>query len=91
MKRFVYNQFLKWKNNPRRKPLIVEGARQVGKTWILKEFAKNEYKNFAYLSCENNEQMRNLFADYNIERIVRGISALTKVQIEKQNTLIILD
>lgn len=91
MKRFVYNQFLKWKNSPRRKPLIVEGARQVGKTWILKEFAKNEYKNCAYLSCENNEQMKNLFADYDVQRIIRGISALTRIPIEKQNTLIILD
>lgn len=91
MKRFAYNELLAWKNSPRRKPLIFEGARQVGKTWLLKEFAKKEYKNFAYLSLENSEQMRNLFADYDIPRIVRGISALTKVPIEKQNTLIILD
>lgn len=91
MKRFAYNELLAWKNSPRRKPLIFEGARQVGKTWLLKEFAKNEYKNFVYLSLENSEQMRNLFADYDIPRIVRGISALTKGPIEKQNTLIILD
>ncbi len=91
MKRFAYNQLLAWKNSSRRKPLVFDGARQVGKTWLLKDFAKKEYKNFAYLSLENSAQMRNLFADYDIPRIIRGISALTKTNVEKQNTLIILD
>ncbi len=50
MKRQVYSQLLAWKNDSDRKPLILNGARQVGKTWILKEFGKNEYKNVAYIN-----------------------------------------
>lgn len=87
MKRFVYNQFLKWKNNPRRKPLIVEGARQVGKTLILKEFAKNEYKNFAYLSCENNEQMRNLFAATILKELCVAFPHLQKFKLKNKTLL----
>ncbi|MCH5294218.1 MAG: AAA family ATPase, partial [Treponema sp.] len=50
MERIAYRQLLEWKNSETRKPLILQGARQVGKTWILKDFARREYKNLAYIS-----------------------------------------
>lgn len=91
MKRFAYNQLLDWKNSDTRKPLILQGARQVGKTRLLKEFAKKEYKNLAYISCEKNERMLELFSDYDTMRIIRGISAITGQTIEPKNTLIFID
>lgn len=91
MKRKVYKQLLEWKNSPRRKPLVVEGARQVGKSWILKEFGRNEYANLAYISCENEPLAPSLFADYDIERIVRGVEAITKVRVVPGDTLIVFD
>ena len=69
----------------------MQGARQVGKTCILKDFAKREYKNLAYISCENNERMRELFVDYDTERIIRGISAVTMQSIIPGETLIFID
>ena len=91
MKRLAYNQLLQWKNSEKRKPLVVQGARQVGKTWLLKEFAQNEYKNFAYISCEKNNRMQELFSDYDTMRIIRGISALTGKTITPGETLICID
>lgn len=91
MERIAYKQLLEWKNSGTRKPLILQGARQVGKTWILKDFAKREYKNLAYISCENNERMRELFADYDTARIIRGISAVTMQSIIPGETLIFID
>ncbi len=91
MERLAYKQLLAWKNSDTRKPLILQGARQVGKTWLLKEFGKNEYKNVAYISCEKNERIQELFSDYDTMRIIRGISAITKQTIEPENTLIIID
>ena len=81
-----------WKNRADRKPLILLGARQIGKTYILKEFGKREFKNVAYINCDNNSMVQDLFApDYNIERIVLAISALTGVDVKAGETLIILD
>ncbi len=63
MKREIYKKLLEWKNSSDRKPLIVDGARQIGKTWIIKEFGKNEYKNVAYINCEKVAEMKTLFSD----------------------------
>ena len=63
MKREIYNELLKWKNKRNRKPLIVNGARQVGKTWILKEFGNNEYESVAYLNCDEIVEMKGVFSD----------------------------
>ena len=60
MKRSIYKDLLEWKNNPLRKPLIIDGARQVGKTWVTKEFGKNEYKNVAYINCDRVVEMKTL-------------------------------
>jgi len=91
MKRSIYKDLLRWKESPDRKPLVLEGARQVGKTWILKEFGSNEYKNVAYVNCDNNPLLEDIFIDFDIERIIRALSAITEINISENNTLIIID
>lgn len=92
MERLVLQQLIEWKNNNDRKPLILNGARQVGKTWLLREFAKREYKQEAYIVCRKNELARQLFSqDFDVDRILRGLRALTSVDITPHDTLIILD
>lgn len=83
---------IKWKESPRRKPLIIEGARQVGKTWLVKEFAKANYKNLAYINFEEHAYLRTLFAsDYDVNRILKAISAATHESCAPGETLIFLD
>jgi len=91
MKRKIYSQLLAWKTSPRRKPLILQGARQVGKSWILKEFGRREYKHTAYISCDNEPLAKALFSDYDTDRILRSIEAMAKVPVSPGETLIILD
>lgn len=92
MKRFVLQQLIEWKNREDRKPLILNGVRQVGKTWLLHEFAKLEYKKEAYVVCRKNNLARQLFSqDFNVDRILRGLRAMTSVDITPGDTLIILD
>jgi len=91
MKRSIYKDLLRWKESPDRKPLVLEGARQVGKTWILREFGSNEYQNVAYVNCDNNPLLEELFIDYDIERIIRALSAITEVNISENDTLIVID
>lgn len=91
MKRTVIDKLHSWRNSNNRKPLILLGARQVGKTWVLKEFGRTAYKSVAYLNCDNNPNAQELFSDYNLDRILRSISALTGVSILPEETLIILD
>lgn len=81
-----------WKNGERRKPLIIRGARQVGKTWLAKEFGRTEYEKVAYINLDNNNRMQYLFSgDFDVERLVQGFKAETNVDIRPDNTLIILD
>lgn len=89
----IYNgRFGQVENRNDRKPLILLGARQVGKTYILKEFGRREYENVAYINCDNNALVRDLFTpDYNIERILLTIGAITGVNILPGKTLIIMD
>lgn len=92
MERFIMQDLIAWKNRTDRKPLILLGARQVGKTYILKEFGRQEFENVAYINCDNNAMVRDLFApDYNIDRILLTIGAITGVNIQAGKTLIILD
>ncbi len=92
MKRKIYQSLLEWKNSSGRKPLILEGARQVGKTYILKEFGKNEYDNLIYINCHNNDFMNSLFRqDFDMERVLRSISAYSFQTIVPGKTLIFLD
>lgn len=92
MYRNVIEELKKWKNRSHRKPLVLAGARQVGKTYILKEFGKKEFDNVAYINCDDNERVRNLFLqDYDMRRIVYAIGAITGQSIVPGKTLIILD
>lgn len=92
MKRSIYKELLKWKDSPRRKPLMIYGARQVGKTYILKEFGKTEFENLVYINCYKNKPIETLFAeDTNIQRILLGLSAISGEKITPGKTLIFLD
>ena len=71
MKRNIFSQLIKWKNGTNRKPLIINGTRQVGKTYILKEFGRTQYKNMAYVNYDNNDTIEKIFSQgYDIRRII---------------------
>ena len=92
MERLAIDELLKWKNKQYRKPLIIEGARQVGKTWLVKEFARQNYKQLAYVNFEEMKILQNLFEqDFNIPRILTAIGAATNVTCTEGETLIFLD
>lgn len=92
MERLALETLKKWKTNSNKKPLIIKGARQVGKTWIMKEFGEKYYQSVAYINFDGNEKMKNLFElDYDIERIISGLELESGIPIEKQKTLIIFD
>lgn len=92
MKRKVYRQLIEWKNSKDRMPLILLGARQVGKTWIMQNFGKQEYEKVAYVNCDDEPEMQQLFAaDYDIDRILLTLQAITGTQITPGDTLVILD
>ena len=92
MKRKVIAQLYKWKASTGRKPLILQGARQVGKTWLMKEFANEAYKQCAYINFEDNDMLRQLFEhDFDIKRIIAGIQWATGIDINPNDTLIIFD
>ena len=92
MKRKIYQQLLRWKEDKDRKPLMLLGARQVGKTWIMRHFGEKEYSKVAYINCDDEPRMKQLFElDYNIDRILITIQAITGVKVTPGDTLIILD
>lgn len=91
MERSIYSSLKKWKDSPTRKPLILQGARQVGKTYILKEFGAREYSEVVYINCDDNNDMQNMFVDYDVDRIIRSMSAISGVSIKPSTTLLILD
>ena len=86
------SKLLAWKNSPYRKPLILKGVRQVGKTWILKEFGKLYYKNIAYFNFDENKEYKQFFeTTKNVERILQNLMLASGQKIEAENTLIIFD
>lgn len=91
MKRSIYSSLLNWKNDRYHKPLILLGARQVGKTYILKEFAKKEFDNYVYINCHLNQFAENLFCDFDIERIILALELHYEVKINDGKTLLIFD
>lgn len=92
MRRNILEKLIEWKQKKNRKPLIINGARQVGKTYILREFGENYYQKMAYINCDKNKMIENIFAvDYNIDRILLALSALVHIKIEAENTLIVFD
>lgn len=92
MYRYKIEELKKWKTSKDRKPLIIRGARQVGKTWLMKEFGKNNYEKCAYINFDDNNRMEQLFSgDFDIERIIQGLKIESGINIEPENTLIIFD
>ena len=92
MERYAMKQLEEWYNRKNRKPLILKGARQVGKTWLMKEFGRTHFKYTAYVNFDNNKNMANVFdGDYDIERILMAINIETGVKIHPEETLIIFD
>lgn len=91
MRREAMQQLYDWKEKTTRKPLIVRGARQVGKTWLMKEFASSAYRQFAYINFEDNEVMKDVFQkDFDVERILMAIQLVTGIVVDTE-TLIIFD
>ena len=92
MRRFAMDKLLDWKKKSNRKPLILMGARQVGKTWLMKEFGKTYYEKTAYISFYNNQRMQAVFdTDFDIKRIIMNLNIESGVTITPENTLIVLD
>lgn len=92
MRRFLMKDLLKWKNKKHRKPLIIRGARQVGKTWIMKEFGRVHYKNTIYINFDNNERMKQVFSlDMDIKRIVSALKIEAGKNFNSEDTLLIFD
>ena len=92
MERKAFDKLKIWKDRANRKPLLIQGARQVGKTWLMREFGRREYRNTAYLSFADQPRAAGIFEqDYNGEEILRSISLLTNEPIRPESTLIILD
>ena len=92
MERLLYKDLLKWKDSKDRKPLILKGVRQCGKTWLLKEFGKNNYENVAYFNFEGNEALQERFNEnLDVTRIIEELSILNNKKIHPEKTLIIFD
>lgn len=92
MYRYKIEELKEWKEKKDRKPLILRGARQVGKTWLMKEFGEKYYEKCAYINFDDNSRMVQLFSgDFDIERIIQGLKIESGINIEPENTLIIFD
>ena len=92
MYRLAINKLYEWRENKHRKPLIIEGARQVGKTWLMREFGRQAYTNTVYINFDSNAQMAELFStDLNTSRLILGIELYCGQKIDPDNTLLIFD
>jgi len=92
MRRNKIEELISWKNSASRKPLIIRGARQVGKTWLMQEFGKTQYAQTIYLNFERNKRLKTLFSDdFDIKRIIVALQAETGLTIDAANTLLIFD
>ncbi len=92
MYRIAMEKLLKWKQSKRRKPLIIEGARQVGKTWLMKEFGRQEYADTIYVNFDANSRMAELFAsDLDTDRLIMGLELYAGRKIDPDNSLLIFD
>lgn len=92
MYRIAIEKLFKWKESKYRKPLIIEGARQVGKTWLMKEFGRQAYQDTVYVNFDSNSKMAELFAsDLNTDRLIMGLELYAGRKIDPDNTLLIFD
>lgn len=92
MYRIAIEKLYRWKESRRRKPLIIQGARQVGKTWLMKEFGRSAYRDMIYINFDSNSRMAELFAsDLNTDRLIMGIELYAGKKIDPGSTLLIFD
>lgn len=92
MKRNAMEDLVKWKSDKERKPMVLKGARQVGKTWLMKEFGKNYYESFVYFNFDEEDELKSIFeTNKNPQRIVELLSLVRNQKIEPEKTLIIFD
>ena len=92
MRRNVLDQLVQWKQRSTRKPLLVQGARQVGKTWAIKEFARREFDDMAYVDFLTDEDMKAVFdGSLDPERLLEAISLRTNTDAGEPNVLVVLD
>ena len=92
MERALMEKLVAWKDSSRRKPLILNGARQVGKTWLLKEFGRLHFENVAYVSLDNDSLARGYFeSGFDIARIIASLALELDMKIQPGETLIVLD
>ena len=91
MERALWKSLQKWKSSPARKPLILRGARQVGKTWLLKEFGRAEYASCVYVNCDKDAFAAELFRDYDVKRILLALEAFSGTPVRPRETLVIFD
>ena len=92
VKRRALDRLVAWKNDGARKPLVVRGARQVGKTWLLQEFASTYYEQVAYINCQRDQSSTGIFAgDLDPNRILSGIEIASRTTIDPPTTLVIID
>ena len=92
MQRNALYNLIEWKSDPERKPLILRGARQVGKTWLMKEFGKSQYTNFVYFNLDEDDALKSIFTtNKNPDRIIELLSLIAGEKILPGETLIIFD
>lgn len=92
MKRNAILKLVQWKNSPERKPMVLRGARQVGKTWLMKEFGQNYYDNYVYFNFDEEDELKSIFeTNKNPNRIIELLSMISDKKIEPEKTLIIFD
>lgn len=92
MERLAKSVLIDWKNKPTRKPLIIKGARQVGKTWLMKTFAEEEFDDYVYINFERDVQLQTIFTqDYDLKRILLALEIQSGKEITPKKTLVILD
>lgn len=92
MERYIKKELIKWKNSQTRKPLIIKGARQVGKTYVLKEFGLEEYENFVYFNFDHDDSLKNVFINTkDPSKILRDLTFISNDVIKPEKTLIIFD
>ncbi|MBK8388616.1 MAG: ATP-binding protein [Saprospiraceae bacterium] len=92
MKRSLFKDLISWKNSNNRKPLIIQGARQVGKTWLMKAFGAQEFQQVVYLNFEESSRLKELFIpDFDIDRLITSFEIETNLKIVPENTLLIFD
>ena len=92
MYRYAIEELFKWKEKPIRKPMIIHGARHVGKTWLMKEFGKKAYTHTVYINFEDNVTMEDLFSyDLDTKRLITGMELYSGKKIDPDNTLLIFD